>query len=245
MPGRRVVVTGGAKGIGLAIVDAFLSQGDWVVALGRDAAALEAIAERVDVAVCDVTDEASVADTFSSLDHVDVLVNNAGAAGSAPVPKLDVAEMERLWRVNVVGVMLCSKAVLPGMLERDSGRIVTVASIAARAGAPYIAAYASSKHAALGFMRSLASELRGTGVTANTVCPAYVETDMAEQAIATIREKTGVDRAGAIDALVGFSGLGRLIRPAEVADAVAYFAGDLASAVNGQSLVIDGGGLQG
>lgn len=244
MSGRRVVVTGGAKGIGLAVLERFAADGDTVVALGRDPAALASIADRSETAVCDVTDPEEVASVFAGLGRIDVLVNNAGAASSAPVGRLTVEEMERLWRVNTIGVMLCTQAVLPAMREHGEGRIVTVASYAARVGAPYIAAYASSKHAALGFMRSVAAELRGTGVTANTVCPAYVDTEMAEKAIATIRDKTGVDRADAIDALVGFSGLGRLIRPDEVAEAVAYFAGERAGAVNGQSLVIDGGGLQ-
>jgi NAD(P)-dependent dehydrogenase (short-subunit alcohol dehydrogenase family) len=244
MVGRRVVVTGGAKGIGLAVLERFVADGDTVVALGRDETALASVADRAETAVCDVTDPDTVAAVFAGLGRIDVLVNNAGAASSAPVSRLTVEEMERLWRINTIGVMLCTQAALPAMREHGEGRVVTVASYAARVGAPYIAAYVSSKHAALGFMRSVAAELRGTGVTANTVCPAYVETEMAEQAITTIREKTGVDRAGAIDALVGFSGLGRLIRPEEVAEAVAYFAGERSGAVNGQSLVIDGGGLQ-
>jgi NAD(P)-dependent dehydrogenase (short-subunit alcohol dehydrogenase family) len=130
------------------------------------------------------------------------------------------------------------------MTARNHGRIVTVASVASHQGGPYMGAYAASKHAVLGMMRSLATELAGTGVTANSVCPGYVRTPMTEQTIARIREKTGRSEEEAMTVLVSRTRLGRLIEPEEVAAAVAYLVSDDAAAVNGQSILIDGGDLQ-
>jgi NAD(P)-dependent dehydrogenase (short-subunit alcohol dehydrogenase family) len=120
------------------------------------------------------------------------------------------------------------------MRERGWGRIVTVASVAGLAGAPYIAAYAASKHAAVGLMRAVAAELRGTGVTANSVCPAYVRTEMTERTIANIVRRTGRTAEEAAAAL------GTILDPAAVADAVAWLSGDGAAAVNGREIVLDG-----
>ena len=173
-----------------------------------------------------------------------MLVNNAGIADSAPVRSLPLEQWERLMRVNALGPLLCIQQVLPGMAERDHGRIVTVASIAGHQGGPYMGAYAASKHAVLGMMRSLATEVAGTGVTANSVCPGYVRTPMTEQTVARIRAKTGRTDDEAMAVLIGRTRLGRLIEPDEVAAAVAYLVSDDAGAVNGQSILIDGGDLQ-
>lgn len=245
---RLVVVTGGGKGIGRAIVEGFARLGDRVVAVGRDAAVLEATArgagERVSYEVCDVTDEAAVGALFKRLGEVDVLVNNAGASSSAPVERTTLEEWNRQLQVNVTGVFLCTRAALPAMRRRNQGRIVTVASTAALSGSPYIAGYAASKHAALGFMRVVAAEVAGTGVTANCVCPHYVRSEMTERSVARIAERTGRSPAQAQEALAGSSPLGRLIEPQEVAAAVAYLASEQAAAINGHALVLDGGGLQ-
>ena len=136
------------------------------------------------------------------------------------------------------------RAVVPGMTERGSGAIVTVASTAGRIGAPYTIAYTSSKHAAVGLTRAVASELAGTGVRVNAVCPTYVRTDLTARAIARIVETTGRSEAESLDALAGQSPLGRLLEPEEVADAVVFLASPAAAAINGQALVIDGGGIQ-
>lgn len=215
---RTVVVTGGKRGIGAAIAAAFA--GDHVIALGS--------------ADMDVTDEAAVERVLGGLD-VDVLVNNAGVSSSAPVHRTTLAEWERQLGVNATGAFLCSRAVLPGMRERDRGRIVTVASVASVHGSRYTSAYTASKHAVLGFTRSLAAELAGTGVTANCVCPAYVRSDMTDATIASIEARTGKDGEAA---LLAMSPLGRLIEPAEVAYAVRFFAADEAGSMSGQSLLI-------
>jgi NAD(P)-dependent dehydrogenase (short-subunit alcohol dehydrogenase family) len=225
-----VVVTGGRRGIGAAIAARFAAAGDDVVALGRDD--------------CDVTDEDSVAALFARVGAVDVLVNSAGVATSAPVARTSLDEWRAHVDVNATGVFLCTRAALPGMLERGGGRIVTVASTAGVVGARYTAAYAASKHAAVGFTRAVAAEVAGTGVTANAVCPTFVRTDLTRGSVRRIAETTGRSEADAEAALAGASPLGRLLEPDEVAFAVAFLAAPEAAAINGQTLLIDGGGIQ-
>ena len=243
MTSRIVVVTGGGKGIGRAVVARFAAAGDRVVAVGRDRAALEE-SDATAIEVCDVTDEASVNALFNRIGRVDVLVNNAGAATSAPVARTTLADWRSLLDVNATGAFLCTRAVIPGMTERGDGRIVTVASTAGRAGSRYTSAYTASKHAAVGLMRAVAAELVGTGVTANAVCPAYVRTEMTQHSVARITEVTGRDEEEAEAAIAAASPLGRLLEPAEVAFAVAFLAAPEAGAINGQTLVLDGGGIQ-
>jgi NAD(P)-dependent dehydrogenase (short-subunit alcohol dehydrogenase family) len=239
---RVVVVTGGAKGIGLAIVKRFAELGDDLVALGRDREALNRLEVRT--AVCDVTDEQAVERTFDALGPVDVLVNNAGVADSAPLAETTLESWERHFAVNVTGAFLCMRAVLPGMRERGSGAVVTVASIAGRVGAPYIAAYTASKHAAVGLTRAAASELAGTGVRINAVCPSYVRTELTERTVARIVQSTGRTPEDSERELAHSSPLGRLLEADEVAETVVFLASDAATAINGQAVVIDGGGVQ-
>jgi NAD(P)-dependent dehydrogenase (short-subunit alcohol dehydrogenase family) len=240
------VVTGGSRGIGRVVVERFAAAGDRVVAMGRDAHALEAVSEipGVSAAICDVTDEDAVRAAFASAGEVDVLVNNAGVSTSAPLERTTLADWRLQLEVNATGGFLCTRAVVPGMLERGYGRVVTVASTAAHRGYPYTAGYTASKHAALGLMRAVAAEVAGTGVTANAVCPAFVRTEMTERSVARIVERTGRSSEQAEAALAETSPLGRLLEPEEVAAAVLYLASDGAAAVNGQTLILDGGGIQ-
>lgn len=224
---RLVVVTGGEGGIGRATAERFAALGDEVLAPGR--------------ADLDVTDESSVAAFFETR-AVDVLVNNAGMGESAPLARTTLESWRAHLDVNATGAFLCTRAVVAGMRERGHGAVVTVASTAGRAGAPYTAAYTAAKHAAVGLMRAAAAELAGTGVTANAVCPAFVDTPMTERSVATIVERTDRSRDEARAALAG--ALGRLLDPDEVAAAVAWLASPEAAGISGQTLVIDGGGIQ-
>jgi NAD(P)-dependent dehydrogenase (short-subunit alcohol dehydrogenase family) len=227
---RRVLVTGGTRGIGAAIAARFAGAGDDVVAVGR--------------ADCDVSDEAAVAALFERVSPVDVLVNNAGVSSSAPLERTTLAEWDAQLAVNGTGAFLCTRAALPAMVERGSGRIITVASTAGVTGARYTAAYTASKHAAVGLTRAVAAEVAGTGVTANAVCPTFVRTDMTADSLRRITETTGRSAQEAEAALAAASPLGRLLDPDEVAFAIAFLAAPEAGAINGQTLILDGGGIQ-
>ena len=240
---RVIVVTGGGKGIGKAVVARFVAAGDRVVAVGRDRRALEAT-EASAAEVCDVTDENQVTALFERLGPTDVLVNNAGVSTSAPVGRTTLEQWRSQLDVNATGAFLCTRAVVGGMIERGDGRIVTVASTAGLVGSRYTAAYTASKHAAVGLMRAVAAEIAGTRVTANAVCPSYVRTEMTRRSIARIVAATERTEDEAEAALVASSPLGRLLEPDEVAFAVAFLAAPEAGAINGQTLVLDGGGIQ-
>jgi NAD(P)-dependent dehydrogenase (short-subunit alcohol dehydrogenase family) len=224
------VVTGGTKGIGKAIADRFAARGDRVEAIGRDR--------------LDVTDPELVDAFFEDVGPVDVLVNNAGVAWSTPLGRTTLDDWRQHFEVNATGPFLCTRAVIGGMIERGDGRIVTVASVAGLVGSRYTAAYTASKHAAIGLMRATAAELAGTGVTANAVCPIWVDTDMTRRTIDNIVEKTGRSAEEAEASLVKMTPLGRLLAPEEVTLAVDFFASPEAVAINGQTLVLDGGGIQ-
>ena len=241
---KTVLVTGGNKGIGRACAERFAADGHRVIVTGRDQAALEAVAAEVagvEARAFDVSDEAAWAD----LDlPVDVLVANAGIATTAPLHKTSLEDWRRTYEVNATGVFLGARAVVPGMRERGWGRIVAVASVASHHGVRYGSAYSASKHAVLGLMRSIAVEVAGSGITANSVCPGFVATEMAERSVDRIVTTTGRPEGEARAVLENMQPLGRLIEPAEVADAVAFFASAAAAAVNGQSMILDGGGVQ-
>ncbi|MGH9075463.1 MAG: SDR family NAD(P)-dependent oxidoreductase, partial [Acidimicrobiales bacterium] len=175
---------------------------------------------------------------------VDVLVNNAGVSDSAPVERTTLASWHHQLEVNATGPFLCSRAVVPRMKERGWGRVVMVASTAGRAGYPYTCAYTASKHAVVGLVRAMAAELGACGVTVNAVCPAFVDTPMTALSVARVARVTGWSEDESRRALAGLSPLERLLAPDEVADAVVFLASEAAAAVNGQALVLDGGGIQ-
>ncbi len=194
--------------------------------------------------MCDVTDEQAVKTTFEQIGALDILVNNAGIAESAPLTRTTLASWREHFDVNVTGAFLCMRAALPGMRERRQGAIVTVASTAGRIGAPYTAAYTASKHAAVGLTRAAAAELKGTGIRVNAVCPTFVRTELTMRAVARIADATGRTEQEGLRELIRLGGMDRLLEPEEVADAVVFLASDAAASINGQALVIDGGGLQ-
>jgi NAD(P)-dependent dehydrogenase (short-subunit alcohol dehydrogenase family) len=174
---------------------------------------------------------------------VDILVNNAGVAASAPLRSVSPEEWDRLFAVNVRGTYLCTREFLPDMLAEGWGRVINVASIAGLTGAAYISAYAASKHAVIGFTRSVAAEVAAKGVTVNAVCPGYVDTPMTDGSVAHIAAKTGLSPEEARERLRRMSPQNRLFEPEEVAYLVRCLADPRARGVNGQAIVLDGGAL--
>jgi 3-hydroxybutyrate dehydrogenase len=254
LEGRTAVVTGGGRGIGAAVARALAEAGAAVVVAARtrgevDQVAAELQAEgRVAWALdCDVSQARSVAElarmAAGRAGHIDILVNNAGLAHSAPLQRLALEDWNRLFAVNATGTFLCTQAFVPGMMERKWGRVVNVASVSGLTGARYIAAYAASKHAVVGFTRCVAAEVAAHGVTVNAVCPGYVDTAMTRESVERIVNKTGLPREKALQALLQRNPQRRLIRPEEVAHVVLSLCDENARSINGQAVVMDGGAL--
>ena len=252
---RTAFVTGGGRGIGRAVALAFAREGARVLVVARTSAEVEGVAAEIRAecggesaahVVCDVADARSVGRAFAEAREffgrgADVLVNNAGVAESAKFSETTDEFWQRHIAVNLSGTFYCMRAALPSMVERGWGRIVNVASIAGKTGAPYIAAYSASKHGVLGLTRSVALEVAMKGVTVNAVCPGYVDTPMTARALENIEAKTGRSRAEALDSIKRMSPQNRLITSEEVAAVALLLASEDGRGITGQAINVDGG----
>jgi 2-hydroxycyclohexanecarboxyl-CoA dehydrogenase len=243
---RVALVTGGGRGIGRAIALRLAADGLAVAVAARTRDQVDETARvagrRALPLQLDVTDADSITGaverTTRELGPIDVLVNNAGVAESAPFVKTDADFWDRHFAVNVRGPYLLTRAVLPGMLQRRWGRIINIASLAGLFGSPYVTAYTASKHALVGFTRALATEVSGKGVTVNALCPGFTATDIVWNGARNIVAKTGKSFDDAVKALAEMNPGRRLIEPDEVADAAARLVAD--DITNGETLVLDG-----
>jgi 3-hydroxybutyrate dehydrogenase len=252
---RIALITGGGRGIGRAVAFAFAREGARVAVVARTVQEVARVSEEIRVecgvetmhAACDVSDKESIRRAFAEVERrlgrIDILVNNAGIAESAPLVRTSDELWQRHLEINLSGTFYSMRAALPAMIERGWGRIINVASIAGKTGAPYISAYAASKHGVLGLTRTVALEVATKGVTVNAICPGYVDTDMTTRALETIEARTGKSVSDALEAIKRMSPQNRLVTSEEVAALALLLASEDGRGINGQAINVDGGSV--
>jgi 2-hydroxycyclohexanecarboxyl-CoA dehydrogenase len=245
--GKVIVVTGGGGGIGSAACRRFAAEGGAVAVLDLDLAAAERVAAairaeggRAQALTCDISEraavDAAVAATQAALGPIDVLVNNAGWDVFLPFVKTTPDQWSRLIAINLVGALNMHAAVLPGMAERKRGRIVNIASDAARVGSSGEAVYAACKGGLVSFSKTIAREHARHGITVNVICPGPTDTALLAGFAAGAANPDKL-----LEAFTKAIPLGRLGQPADLAGAIAFFASDDAGFVTGQVLSVSGG----
>ncbi len=228
--GKHALVTGGSRGIGLRICSLLAREGARISIVSRSPTCHPEPGPKGPSrrtffrAQADVSDEVKVRQAFDACRNangpIDILVNSAGIAESAPLTRTDRAMWDRIVATNLTGTFLCTRESVQEMIAAGWGRIVNIASTAGLNGAPYISAYCASKHGVVGFTRAIAAELASTGVTANAVCPGYTETEMMQRAIENIASRTGRSQAATRELMARGNPAGRIATVDEVAQAV-------------------------
>lgn len=236
LDGRRAFVTGGAQGIGAAVVKAFAAAGASVVIADLDVANAKNVAKDAGATTVslDVADAEKVHAAIAKHGPFDILVNNAGIDQHAFFTETTAADWTKLIGVNLVGVLACTHAALPAMQAARFGRIINITSEAARLGSRGGAVYSAAKGGVIAFTKSVARENARYGITANAIAPGPIRTPMLEQAVAQGGEKL-------LAAMTGATLLRRLGEPEEVAAAALFLASDQASYITGETLGVSGG----
>jgi 3-hydroxybutyrate dehydrogenase len=245
LAGKLALVTGGGRGIGAAIARALAGAGARVVVCGRSKPDLDLIAREITgVALrLDLSDRKATDEVLASVGHVDVLVNNAGVAESAALERTTDELWDRIVELDATAPFRVIRALVPSMIAARWGRVINIASNAGVSGYGYSTAYCAAKHAMVGMTRALAIDLARTGVTINALCPGWVDTQMADEAVTRIAAKTGRSEDEARSSLAAMSPQRRMITPEEVAHAALMLCSDGARGIHGQTLVIDGGAV--
>jgi NAD(P)-dependent dehydrogenase (short-subunit alcohol dehydrogenase family) len=247
---RVCLVTGAGRGIGAAVASRLSVRGHRVALSARSVDELEVVAAGLPgpslVVPADLTVHSSVDDIFDAIEKqwgpVEILIANAGAATSGPIPRITDAEWQRMLDLNLTAPFRCLRRALPAMTAAGWGRVVVMASVAAKRGEPYIAAYTAAKHGVLGLVRAAAAEVARTGVTVNAVCPGYVDTPLTDQSVEGIVAATGRTPEEARAVLEAKQPIGRLVTVDEVANAVELCMAS--AAMTGQGINVDGGAVQ-
>lgn len=243
MKGRRALVTGGGRGIGLAIADRLVSEGADVIILGRNEEALASASKALGCRslAIDLRRTADFAAALGDIGSIDILVNNAGVAIAAPFAKQSVAELEEMIAINLTPAFIAASVLLPAMVKKGWGRIINIASTGGLKGYSYSSSYCVAKHGLIGLTRALAAEYATSGVTVNAVCPGFTDTEMARGTADLIASRGGRSSEEVLAQLSQYNPQHRLIAPEEVAQTVAFLCGEQARSFNGQSLVVAGG----
>ncbi|MBQ16511.1 MAG: hypothetical protein CMJ65_05250 [Planctomycetaceae bacterium] len=253
LQGQVAVVTGGGRGIGLACVRALARDGaSVIIATPEDDERLAAVEELqsrgVDVlgtdtdVTCEEQVASMVAQASDRFGRIDILVNNAGIIGpTSPVQEIQRRDWDQVMAVNVTGSYLCCREVLPGMITRQSGRIINIASTAGKIGFPLRSPYAASKWAVIGLTKTLAAEVGRQGILVNAVCPGPIAGPRMDAIIAARAEKTGTPAEDVRATLEESTLLGRLIPPEHIAEMVTFLASDRATSITGQTLDVTAG----
>lgn len=245
--GQTVLVTGASRGIGYSVAKGFAKAGAKVVVLSSGAGVNDAVATLsihgdVTGAQADITDREQIIDALDGIRKIDVLVNNAGLERITPIDDPDDAVEQtfaRIIDINVNGTFLMTRHALPKMTE--GGRIILTASIWSRTAVPEFSAYVCSKHANLGFMRSIAHELGPRGITVNAVCPGWVKTESAMLSLQKMSQTTGRAEDDLLAEITGAQVLGGLLEPDDMAPLYLFLASDAARDVTGQAYMLDRG----
>ncbi|MDB4963893.1 MAG: D-beta-hydroxybutyrate dehydrogenase [Myxococcales bacterium] len=245
LTGKSALVTGGGRGIGAAIARALAGAGARVIVCGRTKPDLEALATEIGgrALVLDLLDRKATDEVIGAVGHVDVLINNAGAAESASLERTTDAMWDRIMELDATAPFRVTRALVPSMVKAGWGRVVNIASNAGVSGYGYTTAYCAAKHAMVGMTRGLAIDLARTGVTINALCPGWVATQMVEEAAERIAAKTGRSIEDAKTSLAAMTPQKRMIEPAEVAHAALMLCAHAARGIHGQTIVIDGGAV--
>ena len=246
LAGKHALITGGGTGIGLAMAQTLVAQGAHVTITGRRQDVLDSVATDGMFGVAmDVREETQVVDTIAAAVEargpIQICIANAGVATGKAVHKTDMAFWRDMMATNLDGAFLTIRESIGSMRQTDWGRVIAVSSIAGIRGVPGAACYSASKHGMIGLIRSLSEDYMGTGMTFNSICPGYVDTEIVTRNTQSIANRAGISEEKALGIMVNTNRHRRLVECDEVAAAMTWLVGPGSQSINGQNIEIAGG----